>query len=269
MIDIHLHLLPGIDDGPGSLGEAVAMCRAAAADGCTALVATPHQRLGPWWNSDRRQLEELRGSLETELAEYDETVPEVHLGAEIRIGPGLLEAIEATPAPTTGRDGGADGNPGGEESVTPLAGSRYLLLELSRSRPTTDPAGLIHEVVLAGWRPVLAHPEEIAWLELDRIADLVARGAALQVTGASVLGLYGGHVQDRARTLLDEGLAHFVASDAHDLVHRPPGLAAASREISRRWGPEVAELLTVTNPRAVLEDRPLPAPSAVLSTLEA
>lgn len=251
MIDIHLHLLPGIDDGPDSLAEAAAMCRAAAEDGCTALVATPHQRLGPWWNSDPERLEALRAALSAELGDDG---PRVELGAEIRIGPGLLEAIEAT-------GGGA----AGEAGVTPLAGSRYLLLELSRSRREADPAALIHEVVLAGWRPVLAHPEEITWLELDEIAALVARGAALQVTGASLLGDYGGHIQGRARNLLDEGLAHFVASDAHDLTYRPPGLAAAAREIARRWGGDVAELLTVTNPRAVLDDRPLPEPAVALA----
>ena len=252
MIDIHLHLLPGIDDGPDSLEEAAAMCRAAAEDGCTVLVATPHQRLGPWWNSDPERLEALRAALAAELGDGG---PRVELGAEIRIGPGLLEAIEAT---------GGDG-PGGDAGVTPLAGSRYLLLELSRGRREADPSALIHEVVLAGWRPVLAHPEEITWLELDEIAALVERGAALQVTGASLLGDYGGYIQARARKLLDEGLAHFVASDAHDLTHRPPGLSAAAEEITRRWGGGVAELLTVTNPRAVLDDRPLPAPAVALA----
>jgi protein-tyrosine phosphatase len=258
VIDIHLHLLPGIDDGPDSFEQAAAMCRAAFADGCSAVVATPHQRLGPWWNSDPERLESLRAGLEAEL---EGDAPRVLLGAEIRIGEGVLEAIEATGDGRAG-DGGAEG-------VTPLAGSRYLLLELSRSQREADAAGLIHEVVLAGWRPILAHPEEITWLAVDDIAALVARGAALQVTGASVLGTYGRHIQDRARTLLDEGLVHFVASDAHDLVHRPPGLAAAAREISRRWGSEVAELLTVINPRAVVEDRPLPAPEAALSASEA
>lgn len=247
MIDIHAHLLPGIDDGPSELEEAVAMCRAATADGCTAVVATPHQRHGLWWNGDPERLEELRAA----VAEAADGAPEVFLGAEVRVGEGLVEALEAWPR-------------GG---VTSLAGSRYLLLEFSRVQPDPDPSGLVHELAVAGWRPVLAHPEEIEWLadDLRTLERLVFLGAALQITGASLTGGYGRRTADRARTLLDHGLVHFLASDAHDLRMRPPGLAAAAREVARRWGDDVAHLVTVTNPQAVLDDRPLPSPTEALS----
>jgi protein-tyrosine phosphatase len=252
MIDIHAHLLPGIDDGPSRLEEAAAMCRAAAADGCTVLVATPHQRHALWWNGDRDALEALRSGVESALGP---SAPRLLLGAEVRVGEGLIEALEDWPR--------------GE--VTTLAGSRYVLIEFSRVHPDPDPLSLVHELAVAGWRPVLAHPEELGWLadDLPTIGRLVGLGAALQVTGASLTGGYGRRTQERARALLDHGLAHFVASDAHDLERRPPGLAAAVREISRRWGPEVAELLTVTNPQAILDDLPLPAPSERLSGAEA
>jgi protein-tyrosine phosphatase len=250
MIDIHAHLLPGIDDGPSSLREAAAMCRAAAADGCTDLVATPHQRHALWWNVDPAGLEALRGSVAAEVGGEIR----LHLGAEVRIGEGLVESLDRWPR------GGA----------TSLAGSRYLLLEFSRSQPEPDPASLVHELVVAGWRPILAHPEEIEWLadDVPAIERLVSLGATLQITGASVTGAYGRRMLERAHTLLDHGLVHFLASDAHDLSMRPPGLAAAAREVARRWGEEVAELLTVTNPQAVLDDRPLPSPAQVLSATE-
>jgi len=255
MIDLHVHLLPGIDDGPPTLERAVAMCRRAAEDGCTDLVATPHQRHEFWWNGEVEPLRTLKDELETELQERMDNPPRLHLGAEVRVGEGLLEALDSR----------AEGDP--ENGALPLAGSRYLLLELSRYVPEPDPAGLIHEVVVAGWRPILAHPEQIHWLvdDLPLVERLVGIGAMLQVTGASVLGNYGRATRDRARALLDAGLAHFLASDGHDLDARPPGLSAARTAVGRRWGDDVAELLTETNPRAVLDDRPLPSPDETFS----
>lgn len=240
MIDLHVHLLPGVDDGPGSLEAAVRMCHLAAEDGCTTLVATPHQRHDRWWNGEPGELERLRARLQDTLGGE----PRVLLGAEIRVGEGLLEALDR------GRAGG----------VVPLAGSRYLLLEFSRVVPDPDPAGLVHELQVAGWRPILAHVEEIRWLagDLELVRSLVIRGAALQVTGSNLRGRRGAAIQRRARRLLDEGLVHFLASDGHDPDTRPPGLAPARAAVARHWGEAVAELLTEINPRAVIEDRELP-----------
>jgi len=248
MIDLHIHLLPGIDDGPGSLDEGTAMCRRAAEDGCTDLVATPHQRHDAWWNDDLGRLATLARQLQAAVGPS----PRVHVGAEIRVGEGLLNAID-------------HGTAGG---IQPLAGSRYLLLELSRFVPEPDPAGLIHEVVVAGWWPVLAHLEQIRWLadDLETVEHMVSLGATLQVTAASVTGGNGRSAHERALRLLDAGLVHFLASDAHDLEQRPPGLTAARREIAHRWGEAVATLLTETNPRAVIENRPLPTPEEALSS---
>lgn len=250
MIDLHVHLLPGIDDGPSTLERALSMCRQAGEDGCTDLVATPHQRHEFWWNGEDEPLRTLRDELEEGLRERMDDPPRLHLGAEVRVGEGLLEALDLR------AEGRAD------SGVLPLAGSRYLLLELSRYVPEPDPAGLIHEVVVAGWRPILAHPEQIHWLvdDLPLVERLVGLGAMLQVTGASVLGRYGRATRDRARNLLDAELAHFLASDGHDLDARPPGLSAGRAAVAHRWGEEVAERLTETNPRAVLDDRPLTEP---------
>lgn len=250
MIDLHIHLLPGVDDGPESVDEALTMCRRAAEDGCTTLVATPHQRHEMWWNGDVVGLRGLCEDLQGRLDEEVDPAPRVLLGAEVRVGEGLLDALEAGP------DGG----------VLQLGGSRYVLLELSRFVPEPDPAALVHELTIAGRRPIIAHAEEIGWLtdEPDLVEDLVARGATIQITGANLQGAAGRRVQKRARTLLDRGLVHFLASDAHNLDRRPPGLSEAAATVARRWGEEVAALLTETNPRAVVEDRPLPPPEEAL-----
>jgi protein-tyrosine phosphatase len=244
MIDIHSHVLPGIDDGAPTLAEAVEMCRLAHAAGCDALVATPHQRTESWSNLDRPRLEKLQRQLQEAVGER----PRILLGAEVRVDSELLADLES-PA----------------SEVLPLAGSRYLLLELPRRDPLGDPLGLVHELRLASWTPVFAHPEFIAWLadDLGLVAGLAERGALFQVTAMSVSGEFGRPALERCRRLLDAGLVHFVASDAHGVRWRPPGLERAARALAQGWGEEVARRLTADNPRAVVEDRPLLPAAAV------
>lgn len=123
--------------------------------------------------------------------------------------------------------------------------------------------------MVAGWRPIFAHPELIPALarDLDRVADLAAAGALFQITAMSLTGDFGRTPRQVCHDLLDRGLAHFVASDAHGVDHRPPGLSRARRCLAERWDEETAERLTRDNPLAVLEDRPLtaavPAPVAM------
>jgi protein-tyrosine phosphatase len=240
MIDLHCHILPGVDDGARSFAEAVAMCRLAAEDGCVAMVATPHQRRGDWWNSDRRQLAALADQLQTEVGAGFR----IYLGGEIHVDSELLEEIEKLPA------GGG---------VLPLAGSRYLLIEFDQDGTPAEAVHLVHELVVAGWRPIVAHPEFIPWLAPDPglVARLVALGAVTQVTAMSVTGDFGRRAQADAWTLLDAGLVHFLASDAHNLRRRPPGLRRACELIAGRWGEPTARRLAIDNPRAVVENRPL------------
>lgn len=241
MIDLHCHILPGVDDGAQSLAEAVEMCRLAAADGCEAMVATPHQRRGEWWNSDRGRLAVLAADLQEAVGPGFRVL----LGGEIHVDSELLAEVEKLP------DGGG---------ILPLAGSHYLLIEFGSAGTPAESLHLIHELVVAGWRPVIAHPELIPWLapDLELMALLVSRGALTQVTAMSLTGEFGRRPQNDAVALLEAGLVHFVASDSHGVHRRPPGLRRAYRTIAGRWGEEAARRLTHDNPRAVIEDRPLP-----------
>jgi protein-tyrosine phosphatase len=244
MIDLHCHILPAIDDGARSLEQAAEMCRAAAAAGCEALVATPHQRRGEWWNCDRRALDLLRRRLQEAVG----AAPRILLGGEIRVDSRLLAEMMAWRA-------------GDTEGPLPLAGSRYLLLEFGPAADAADAADLVHELSVAGWRPILAHPEHIAWMAEDFavIRHLVSLGALCQLTAMSVTGDFGRRAQADTHRIIDAGLAHFVASDAHDLRRRPPGLARAWQTLAARWGDAAAQELLRDNPAAVLADRPLPA----------
>lgn len=239
MIDLHCHILPGVDDGARTLEESVAMCRMAAKDGCEAMIATPHQRRGEWWNDDRERLAALARDVQAAVGDGFR----VGLGGEIHVDPRLLDEVEQWPA-------------GG---ILPLAGSRYLLIELSPFNTAAEAASLIHELVVGGWRPVIAHPEFIPWLAPDPelLGRLVSLGATVQVTAMSLTGDFGRRPQHNTLLYVDAGLVHFVASDSHDTRRRPPGLRRAAEVITGRWGEETARRLTRDNPRAVLEDRPL------------
>ncbi len=242
MIDIHAHVLPSIDDGAENLKIAAAMCRFAADDGCTALLATPHQRTPSWWNCDPRKLQR---DLDEVRAEVGDT-PRLYLGGEIRVDASLLEAL-----------GDIEGS-----GVQPLAGSRYLLLELSRrGLGRLDPEALAHELRLLGWRPIFAHPEFIPDLSASpRLIEKMARsGALFQLTAMSLTGGYGRKIQRFSEKLVADGLVHFVASDAHDLTRRPPGLRKVHDALSRKFGRDRADQLTMKNPGAILANRPIEA----------
>lgn len=235
MIDLHAHLLPGVDDGAETEQEALAMAVAAAEGGTAAMILTPHQRHPRWPNEDVSGLRERFAKFKTAAG----SALRLELGAELYVDSTLLDDVEAG-------------------AVLPLAGSRYLLLEFPP--PAVGSAReIVHELAIGGWRPVLAHPERVApWAEdptlILRLADV---GALVQLTAMSITGDFGARAERCSRVLLDHGCVHFVASDAHGVLRRPPPLARARAEIAQRCGEEVATLLLADNPAAVLDDRPL------------
>ncbi|MEM9291322.1 MAG: CpsB/CapC family capsule biosynthesis tyrosine phosphatase [Acidobacteriota bacterium] len=240
MIDLHTHVLPGIDDGADSLQEAVEMCRRAADDGIEALCATPHQHHNLWWNGDHEDLRRRREELQAAVGPR----PRILAGAEIRVGHDFLDSLFG-PEP---------------HRPTPLAGSRWMLVEFSRQAPQPEPEGILHELRVAGWKVVLAHPELLPWLahdqsRLDGMADL---GAKFQLTAMSLTGGFGRNPRRAAEQILDRGQACFLASDCHGAYRRPPGLSEARDLIAEAWGEDLARRLTVDNPQAVIDDEDLP-----------
>ena len=239
MIDIHLHLLPGVDDGAADLEESVAMCRLASESGCEALIATPHQMREPWFNEDPKALARTIREVQSALG----PAPQLFLGAEVRVGDGLVALLGESPS-----------------SVLSLAGSRWILLEFDEEGFGPRPSEVVHELSLAGWRPIVAHPEFHFGLadNLDLMRRIVEAGARFQVTAMSLTGEFGRRARRSVTAMIDAGLVDFIASDGHGREWRPPGLRAAYEEVARRWGEPMARRLTSSNPRAILEDRPLP-----------
>lgn len=290
MIDIHVHLLSATDDGPQTAAESLAMCRMAAADGITAAIATPHQQHPMWLNDDTDLLhsafEELQNATDA---------PTLHLGAEIRITSELLDLLPEgeqrggegeinTPTsprrvglgPPTENPQTRDQRPLNADTprvpqlkiqnskleidnLISLAKSNYLLLEFSTTNTGLNPREIIHELIIAGWFPILAHPERIPWLVSDPhyLAELVNLGALLQLTAQSVTGEFGPRMQQVCEYLLDHDLAHFIASDGHNTTTRPPRLSVAYDVVAGRWGHDLATQLMIANPKAVIENRPV------------
>lgn len=235
MIDLHSHILPGLDDGAHDTAESLEIARAAVADGITAIAATPHVREDYPTGAARMHEEVLL--LRRALA--DAAIPlEVHPGGEIaltrldRLGEGELRAFA-------------------------LAGSRYLLLEFPYQGWPLDLRTRIFELQAAEFVPVLAHPERNAEVMAspERITALVDAGALVQLTASSLDGRGGRSVARTARHLLESGMAHLVSSDAHGPAVRGIGLAGAVAAIGDT---PLARWLTELVPAAIVADDPIP-----------
>ncbi len=241
MLDLHTHVLPGLDDGAADWDDALAMCRLAAADGVTCLAATPHwypSRNPPSPGRVARSLAELRQRLAAEGLAL-----ELVAGAEVALDSSLAELARQRRLPT-------------------LEGTHCLLLECP---PQTSPRllpELIYGLRLAGYRPMLVHPER-TWAgakDWDWLAGLVEQGCLVQITAMSLTGDMGPEARAAGQELLARGLVTLVASDAHSADWRPPMLSAAAAELTRLAGPEAAEVLTRQAPAAVLAGAEPPPP---------
>lgn len=245
MIDLHSHILPGVDDGAADVDEALAICRAAARAGTTQMVATPHLRHPSFWNDDRHGLEAAFLTLR-EMVDLEQLGLELHLGGEIAISDASVEELLS---------------PGGGRLFT-LAGGKWVLLEFDFSGYGPDPVETVWEVAVRGYRPIVAHPERLRWMAGDfgLLAALARHGATFQLTAMSLTGDFGKVARDAAFAIAERGLVQFVSSDAHDARLRKPGLQAARDLVAKTWGDAAGRAFFLDNPLAVVEDRPLGGP---------
>jgi protein-tyrosine phosphatase len=235
MIDLHSHILPGIDDGARSLKDSVDIARAAVTDGIVAIAATPHVRDD--WPTTADAMEERVAELRAELQLAG--VPlELRTGGEIAL-PWLARLSS------------------GELRRFGLGGSSYLLVETPyHGWPLELPDALL-SLQDKGFTPVLAHPErnpEVA-ARPQQLASLVDAGVLVQVTAASVDGRIGRRTQECGLLLIREGLAHLLASDAHHASVREVGMAEAAGRVGERT---LARWLTWEVPAAILADEVIP-----------
>ena len=241
MVDIHSHLLPGIDDGAKDLNEAVTMAEMAAADGATDIFLTSHLNFEYKYDPD------MAARLRTKLASRSPII-RLHSGCEVHLTWEHIQLVLQNPAAYT------------------LGGKRYLLVELPDQFLWQSIRAALEILSDAGLRVVIAHPERNPQLraEVNVAQEIVESGYLMQITARSLTGGFGPESAGAAEHFLQRQLVHFVASDAHSVTHRKPLLSPAHAHLSERFGIEAAELLTRTNGLAILNDfpvRPMRRPS--------
>jgi len=233
-VDVHCHCLCGLDDGPATMEDSLALCRALADDGITHVIAAPHQ-LGRY--DGRNEAAEIRkavAALNTTLAGAQVPLTVVP-GADVRLDERIASLLEA------------------DHVMTLSDGGKYLLVELPHET-FIDPRPLLIRLASQGIRTILSHPERHAVLSANPQAALpwVSQGAVLQITAGSLLGDFRGNAEQAAWHWLASGAAALVGTDAHNTAERSPRMSAAIDAIAQRLGHLAARRVCIENPGLVL-----------------
>jgi protein-tyrosine phosphatase len=244
MIDLHCHILPGVDDGARDLETALEMAAMAVADGITVTACTPHIMPGVYDNEAsviRARIDELRNTL------AEANVPlQLVVGSDAHMRPDFTSALD-------------------RGMVLTLNDSRYVLFEPPHHVAPPRLEECLFGIQMAGYVPILTHPERLSWIgsRYPLIAHLAKSGIWMQITAGSLSGRFGKHPKYWAERMLGEGLTHILASDAHGCTSRPPLLSEAYELAIALVGREEAANLVVTRPLGVIDNTEpglLPAP---------
>lgn len=239
LIDIHAHILPGVDDGSDSLETSMRMLRCAAQDGISAIILTPHNK------PERRHMQ--RGTLTAGIKRLREKMSEeavsleLYLGSELYYRSGILEELQNDTAGT-------------------MAGSRYVLVEFNPMEDYDYIRNGIYSLQTGGYYPILAHAERYRNVCSAKygIEDLIEMGCYIQANAGSIMGRSGSQAKRFTRKLLKQRQVHFVATDAHDLEKRPPCLSECAAYVRKKYGEDYSRELFCENPLYVIRDQEIP-----------
>ncbi len=244
MIDLHNHILPGIDDGAADYAVSLEMARLHVAQGVEIVACTPHILPGVYHNEGPK----IRQAVDDLQRVLDEAgVPLILIpGADNHIVPDFADEI-------------------GRGRLLTLGDTRYVLVEPPHNVAPARLDDLVFTILLANYVPIVTHPERLKWIEekYDLIERMAARGVWMQITSGSLTGRFGRRPKYWAEKMVSEGKAHILASDAHDTVKRPPDLAEGRRAAEVLVGSAEATRLAVQCPRDIVLDR---APAECAST---
>ena len=240
MIDVHCHIIPGVDDGSDSMSTSMMMAAMAADDGVDTIIATPHFMEGGEGSFVRyRALQQAAKRAEREF--HSSGIPiEIRCGAEVLCTDETLHLLETGEFPR-------------------IVGTDYSLVEFDFDESITYMSHCLHQIRCSGIRVIVAHPERYFAIQANRktLIEWVNLGYYLQVNKGSFEGQFGRSEQKTAKWIMKNKLAVLLASDAHNTTSRNPRLGGIRYELSRKYGEGLLELLTEENPRRLLENQPL------------
>ena len=247
MIDIHNHLLHGLDDGPSTIEESIQMCRAGSRDGIRTIVASPHT-LNGFYQNDRLKIQDKLRELNDALVPFSmkgnglkKNSPEMQIdilpGADVYLCEKTLQQMDRGELMTIGDRG------------------RFLLLEFPSQGIPHGTENVLAQLIKRGVTPIISHPERNLEIGLrpQRYFGMIRMGCLGQVTAMSLTGGFGPGPRRAAKKLLEKGVLHFIASDAHSMNGRPPVLSSAVIEAGKIIGKERARKMVTEYPQAILE----------------
>jgi protein-tyrosine phosphatase len=243
MIDIHSHMIPGVDDGPTSWEVALEMAQIARQDGIEHVVATPHAN--DTYQYDRELLESLLPELEQKAGE----TPRFSLGCEVHLSYSNLQDVFAYPHRYA------------------IGETQYVLVELSVYGIPPHLEEVFFRLQAADLKPILAHPERHIQLQRDpdRVLQWIKAGCVIQVTASALSGFWRESAKKMAEWLLKHDAVHVLATDAHDATRRPPVLSRGRDVVAKLCSQQIADALTVDNPAAIVAGKSLPyRPSPII-----
>ncbi len=234
-IDIHTHILPGIDDGPKSLEESAAMAQCYVDVGISRIIATPHFIPGTAWAAGRERIRESLQVLQTYLAEKSIAL-DIFSGMEIAFHQKLISRLE-------------------RNILQPLAQSRYYLLEPSFQDPQGDLLCCIRQLMDRGEKVILAHPERIPSFqeELGPLTELVRQGLEVQLNMGSLLDRFNELSKQTSMQLIANNSVHYLASDSHSAESRKPPTLQDWEKLTSLLGDKLLTKLCIVNPWKLLD----------------
>tara|TARA_R110001583_G_scaffold83923_1_gene221207 strand:+ start:25563 stop:26318 length:756 start_codon:yes stop_codon:yes gene_type:complete len=245
MIDLHSHILPGIDDGASTLDDSIALVSDALQNGVTKILATPHIHLGTFDNdvqSIKNAFSDLTQQLQFQQGQSQQIDISLAYAAEVRICPEIMMLAKTQSLPFMGKWQGAD----------------LLLLEFPHSHIPPGSEKLVDWLLKQNIQPMIAHPERNRdlWQFPDLLKPFIQRDCLFQITASSLLGYFGDRSQKLAWQMIEKQQATIVASDMHNLNRRPSKMKQAFEAVSLRFGHDVAQTLFVDTPDVIFKSNP-------------